>query len=470
MTVEPILSVRNIGKRFDLRESTWEFAREWLHLDKQEHRPELWAVRNVSFEIRPGQVVGLIGANGAGKSTLVKMLTGALDPSEGTYSMKGRLFSLPELGTDLNEDLSGRENVVVGAQLLGLPDGYAEARMEAIKEFSELGEFFDRHVRTYSTGMRMRLAFSTFAFLESDLLILDEVMAVGDVFFQQRCFERLAELIRAGTSILLVTHDLNAILHYCNEVLVLHQGALAFRGRAADAIQAFVRLRGSRTARDAETAFTPGNDWATVPEEFHWPDDESIFQPPGGPPPNGSNGRLTRLAICNSSGEPATVFRQGDTAVIYYEFEITKNIGVPVGLLEIHNPYNILIHSKSSLQHRAEAPTRVEIGQQIRFCQRVEVGLEPLDYVITLGLLTLHPDDAERVDELTQQDFNERLIWVTRQPQAAAINVTFGFGRGMALSHAGLCDLPGDCHMSVVPQGNSAEPRQPVLTSAETPK
>jgi len=461
VTDTPILQVSGIGKRFDLYESVWDQLRHWLSRKSDAAREGLWAVRDVSFEMRRGEVLGLIGSNGAGKSTLVKLITGALDANEGSCTTNGRVFSLPELGTDLNEDLTGRENVLVGAQLLNLPDGYAESRLEQILEFSELGEFFDRRVGTYSTGMRMRLAFSTFAFLESDLLILDEVMAVGDVFFQQKCYQRITQLRRSGTAILMVTHDLNAIQHYCDEVIVMHQGRNAFQGDATGAIQAFVRLRGSRTAgavestlRAAESTLVPCDSSSLVePVGFQWPEDPSILEPPMGQALGSERAAITGMALCDLHGRPTNVFKQGETAVLYFEVEVHQNMGVPVGTLEISNGYNILVHSKNTLQLHGDVPRSVLAGQRLRFCQRIQLGLEPADYVITLGLQELHRDDFDHLDDLTQQDFNERLTWIYRQEQAGALVITFGFGRGLALTHAGMCDLPGECYISLHPAG-----------------
>lgn len=447
----PILTAKHLGKRFDLRESVWDYATSWVSRDEPTDGRGLWAVRDVSFEMARGQILGLIGANGAGKSTLVKLITGALDPTEGSSYVDGRVFSLPELGTDLNDDLTGRENVLVGAQLLNLPVDYAESRLEQILEFSELGEFFDRRVRTYSTGMRMRLAFSTFAFLDCDLLILDEVMAVGDIFFQQKCYERITQLIEAGRSILMITHDLNAIQHYCDEVIVMHQGNLAFQGNATDAIQAFVQLRGVQTSRSADMTFSEAvPDQILEPVGFQWPRSDEILLPPSGKKQAERNAEITRLALCDQRGRLSNVFQQGETAVFYFEIKLHTNIGVPVALLEISNQYNILIHSKNSLQLHVDAPMRVHAGQRLRFCQRIQLGLEPADYVFSIGLLTLHPGDYVRVGDMTQQDFNERLTWVCRQHQAGALVVTFGFSNGKALTHAGLADLPGDCQMRVL--------------------
>ena len=165
-------------------------------------------------------------------------------------------------------------------------------------------------------------------------------------------------------------------------------------------------------------------------------------------------GRLTRVAFCNEQGQPTQVFKQGEVATFYYEFELNKDIGVPIGSIEITNAYSILIHSKNSLQYQLKAPSRVHAESHLRFCQKIGLGLEPGEYAFTLGLLTIHPDDYANLNNLTQEDLNEKMVWVCRQVQAGAFVVTFGLGQGKALLHGGLCDLPGDCQVELLENRN----------------
>ena len=231
MNNEVVLQVDKLSKRFKVYPTPWHRLQEWATLGRKLCHADFWALHNVSFTMRRGEFLGIIGVNGAGKTTLLKIITGVLQATEGSYQTQGRVLSLLELGIGMNEALTGRENVLTSAQLLGFPDNYAQEQMAQIVEFSELGDFFERPIATYSTGMRMRLAFSMFAFLECDILILDEVTAVGDIFFQQKCYARLSELIAKNTAIILVTHDLNAIQYYCDEVMVLHRGEKIYQGQ-----------------------------------------------------------------------------------------------------------------------------------------------------------------------------------------------------------------------------------------------
>ncbi len=455
MNDEVVLRVENLSKRFKLYRTPWHRALEWASLGRRTYHTDFWAIRDISFEVRRGRFLGIIGVNGAGKSTLLKIISGAMDASEGRYQADAPILPLLGLGLDLKETLTGRENVLTNTQLLGLPARYAQERMAQIADFAELGDFFDRPVVTYSTGMRMRLTFAMFAFLETDLLILDEVMAVGDIFFQQKCYARLNQLIARNTAIILVTHDLTAIQQYCHEVIVLHQGAKIFQGQADEAVKRFVQARNTRTAKSAAQSVQP----ATAPLDlrqlktgaspFVWPSaDAFLITPPANRPPKGL-AHFLRAALCDQSNQPCQAFRQGETAVFYYEFMLKRPIEVPIGSLEIHNAYNVLLHSKTSLQYQIEAPTGASAGSRIRIRQVVQLNLAPGEYTFTLGLQTLHPELYANLGNLSQQDLNEKTVWLTRQEQAGALIVTPGLGLGMAVLHGGLCDLPGECQIEV---------------------
>jgi ABC-type polysaccharide/polyol phosphate transport system ATPase subunit len=187
---EVVVSVRDLSKRFKLYASPWGRLLEWISFGRLRCHEEFWALRDVSFEVPRGECLGIIGVNGAGKSTLLKILSRALYPTAGSFEVRGRLVSLLELGTGFQLDLTGRQNLFQSAQLLGFPEAYIRERLKAILEFAQIGEFIDRPVRQYSSGMFVRLAFSLFANLDPDVYIVDESLSVGDVFFQQRCFHR----------------------------------------------------------------------------------------------------------------------------------------------------------------------------------------------------------------------------------------------------------------------------------------
>lgn len=232
-----VVRVEGLGKRFKIYRRPIDRVLEWLGAGKR--HSEHWAVRGVNFEVERGGCLGIIGANGSGKSTLLKMISRALHPTEGSFRVEGRVLSLIELGTGLNQHLTGRANVYNAAALLGFPANFARDKIKEIEAFADLGEFFDRPVILYSTGMRVRLAFSMFACFRPEVLIVDEALSVGDVFFQQKCATRIQELLNDGMTMIFVSHDQSAVLNLCDRAILLEKGAVTFSGDPAEALHRY---------------------------------------------------------------------------------------------------------------------------------------------------------------------------------------------------------------------------------------
>jgi ABC-type polysaccharide/polyol phosphate transport system ATPase subunit len=210
-----------------------------------------WALQDVSFELAPGESVGLVGRNGSGKSTLLKILTGVMFPHAGRVRLAGRVGALLEVRAGLHPDLTGRENILLYGSLLGLTRAEVVRRFDEIVDFAELAGAVDRQVKFYSSGMQMRLGFSVAAFLEPDVLLVDEALAVGDAFFQQRCLERMRTLIQGGTTLVLVSHDLAQVEAVCARCLWLHDGRLRHDGPVRETLSAYRRWIEENVQRSA---------------------------------------------------------------------------------------------------------------------------------------------------------------------------------------------------------------------------
>lgn len=217
------LHVENVGKAYRRWDSEWLRVASWLGL-AMEPAEENWVLRNVSFTIGHGEAVGIIGQNGAGKSTLLKVITGTAQPSEGRVRRVGRVAAILELGMGFNPELTGRQNAFYSAGLMGYTQSQIEAIMPAIEAFSEIGEYFDQPVRTYSSGMQVRVAFSVATAFRPGILIIDEALSVGDAYFQHKSFSRIREFQEQGTSLLIVSHDRTAIQALCGRALLLEKG------------------------------------------------------------------------------------------------------------------------------------------------------------------------------------------------------------------------------------------------------
>lgn len=202
----------------------------------------MWALRDVSFQIKPGEVVGVIGRNGAGKSTLLKVLSRITDPTEGRVAIHGRVGSLLEVGTGFHEELTGRENIYLNGAILGMRKAEIESKFDEIVHFAEVERFIDTPVKHYSSGMHMRLAFSVAAHLEPEILLVDEVLAVGDMAFQQKCLGKMGEVVQEGRTVLFVSHNMGAVRSLCKTGLVISHGKVVEQSNIASAIETYHRL------------------------------------------------------------------------------------------------------------------------------------------------------------------------------------------------------------------------------------
>lgn len=200
---------------------------------------EFWALKNVSFEIEKGEVIGIIGHNGAGKSTLLKVISGILKPSEGEIEVRGNIVPMLELGSGFDFDLTGRENIFLNGAILGYTEKYLKEKYDEIVAFSELGKFVDVPIRNYSSGMVMRLAFSVAAIVQPEILIVDEILAVGDADFQQKSKNRMLELMSGGTTVLFVSHSLEQIREMCDRVIWLEHGEVKAIGKTEEICNAY---------------------------------------------------------------------------------------------------------------------------------------------------------------------------------------------------------------------------------------
>lgn len=221
----PVLQVSNVGKAYRQYHSEISRVLSWFGLPAKP-AIEHWVLRGVSFEVMPGETVGIVGQNGAGKSTLLKLITGTQQPSEGTITSNGRIAAILELGIGFNPEFTGRQNAYHSARLMGFSQNALDRVMPQIETFAEIGDYFDHPVSTYSSGMQMRVAFSVVTAFRPEVLIVDEALSVGDTYFQHKSFSRIREFQQQGTTLLIVSHDRGAIQSLCNRAILLEKGLI----------------------------------------------------------------------------------------------------------------------------------------------------------------------------------------------------------------------------------------------------
>jgi len=280
-------------------------------------RTEVWALRDVSLEAAPGEALGLVGRNGSGKTTLLRLLSGIFKPTSGRVSVGGRVGSLLELGAGFHPDFTGRENVYLNGSIHGLSRSRIRESMDEIVAFAELERFIDLPVRTYSSGMFMRLGFSVAAHIQADVLLLDEVFAVGDEDFQRKCFAKIAEVKRRGGTIVFVSHDAQAVERLCDRAVLLRQGRVAFDGPTRDAIAHYRRLLAEERSPDELAAGLR-----------EWGSGEAV---------------IASARLLDSEGDERRQFAAGEAFVVELVVTAEPNVGAPLVSLELRDNDGVVL-------------------------------------------------------------------------------------------------------------------------------
>jgi ABC-type polysaccharide/polyol phosphate transport system ATPase subunit len=247
---EVVISVRGVSKMYRIYDRPPDRLKQMLWRGRREYGREFWALRGASFDVRRGEAVGIIGRNGSGKSTLLQIIAGTLAPTEGEVHVNGRVAALLELGSGFNPEFTGRENVFLNGAILGMSRAEMEQRFDEIAAFADIGEFIEQPIKIYSSGMLMRLAFAVQAHLQPDVLIVDEALSVGDVYFQHKCMRRIKELVDRGTTLLFVSHSTETVKRFCRTGLWLDGGQMRYYGEAGAAAEKYLAYMRMREVQD----------------------------------------------------------------------------------------------------------------------------------------------------------------------------------------------------------------------------
>jgi lipopolysaccharide transport system ATP-binding protein len=251
--------VQNVSKLYKLYDRPSQRLLELLPFRNSRRHKEFWALRNVTFSVEPGEILGIVGPNGSGKSTLLQVACGILQPTSGRVSVEGRVAALLELGAGFSPEFTGRENVFMNGEIMGLSRKETERAFPDIEAFAEIGDFIDRPVKEYSSGMYVRLAFATAIHVRPDILIVDEALAVGDAIFANRCLQKLEQLKRERVTILFVSHDLGLVKSLCHRAILMVKGEVVTEGSPSDVVNRYVGLVHDRQALAGERSALTGN-------------------------------------------------------------------------------------------------------------------------------------------------------------------------------------------------------------------
>jgi lipopolysaccharide transport system ATP-binding protein len=380
------IELTNVGKSFFLVDSPLRrlkllfnnliFGAYSVGSDSQ--KDIFYALQAIDLKIKKGESFGILGKNGAGKSTLLQIIARTLFPSSGQVIVQGKVNALLELGSGFNPEFTGRENVFLNGTVLGFSNSEIEKRFDEIVTFSEIDEFIDQPVKHYSSGMLIRLAFSVQAMLEPDILIVDEALAVGDIFFVQKCHDKIEQLLKTGqTTFVFVTHDLLSIQKYCNRAMVLDHGKCVFIGDSIQAIYEFQNLENVHKDTGYTKAIGEKNNnklKSGVLGNINIVGPKDIVT-------------LEKFHILDKEKKQSLVFLSGDTVHFEYEFLVLQEIDTPIFGIEIANSRNILIHSINNFISEDELPLsgKVQAGQRVKVRQIIKLSLEVGQYTMTAG-------------------------------------------------------------------------------------
>ena len=240
------ISVQDVTKIYRLYDKPIDRLLEAMSITKKTYHKKFFALDKISFEIEKGTTVGIIGTNGSGKSTILKIITGVLNPSSGNVEVEGNISALLELGAGFNMDYTGIENIYMNGTMMGFGREEMEKKLPEILEFADIGDFVHQPVKTYSSGMFVRLAFALAINVEPEILIVDEALSVGDVFFQAKCYKKMDEIRQKGTTILMVTHDMGSVIKYCDKVILLNKGSFVAEGKAGEIVDLYKKILANR--------------------------------------------------------------------------------------------------------------------------------------------------------------------------------------------------------------------------------
>lgn len=370
----PAVRVEQISKCYSLstqprastlRDALSSFPRKWLgggRFRRRDGKGDFWALRDVSFEVPRGQVLGVIGRNGAGKSTLLKILSRITTPTRGRAVLNGRVRSLLEVGTGFHSELTGRENIFLNGAVLGMRRDEIVRRFDEIVAFAEVEPFLDTPVKHYSSGMRVRLAFAVAAHLRPEVLLVDEVLAVGDTAFQRKCMGQMRDVSRDGATVLFVTHDMAAVQTLCQRCLLLDHGQLVCDGAPAEVVAEYARANLSSTGGGG-----------------HWKLDTKVRRSGDG------RARYTAIRLLDGAGNPVEEIAMGEAFGFDLEFELHQaSLSAPSFGVGIRKLNGLLMLRCTTRETHGDAPPVTGSG-----CVRLWIDrpqLMPDRYVVTLGL------------------------------------------------------------------------------------
>ncbi|MCR5566649.1 MAG: ABC transporter ATP-binding protein [Clostridiales bacterium] len=384
------IEIAHVGKTYNTYRKEFDRFREALSLKRKSYHTPFEALKDVSLTVNKGECVGIIGTNGSGKSTLLKIITGVLQPTSGSVELNGRVSALLELGAGFNGNYTGIENIILNGRIMGYTEEEIKARIPMIQEFAEIGDFIYQPVKTYSSGMFARLAFAVAINVDPDILIVDEALSVGDIFFQTKCYHKFEEFRQAGKTILFVSHDLGSIIKYCDRCLLLNRGAQISVGPCREVVDIYRRIlvdqyeEQNNLEKKTEEELLPSFDPSAVrPDSCLMK--TSVLQNPHFEEYGTKKAEILDFGLVNSQQEVTSILNQGDSFSVVMKIRFNETIQSPIFAFTIKDHKGTELCGTNTLLE-GKSPVAVEAGTcgTVRFTQRMM--LQGGQYFLSLGL------------------------------------------------------------------------------------
>ena len=436
------LSVTGLGKAYRLFPQPWQALWSGLSGGRWGTASTHVAVEDISFNLSAGETLGVMGRNGAGKTTLLGLLAGTILPTHGTIRCPARVGTLIALGAGFDPASTGRDNLRQWGALH--VDGRFNPTEEAwICDFTELGEALDRPLKTYSQGMLLRLGFAVATVRRPDLLLIDEVMAVGDFFFRRKCHERIQAFVAQSTAAVLVSHDYTEILQFCRRALVLERGQVAFLGDAATAVNRYLHAPPALAipaTTEIEGRPDPGSACAALP----WPDDSQCVDVRSRTDWITNGARVCSLACCDSTLGQRWVFSQGEMVSFFVGIEAETDLQVPIVSVVITDERGVVIHGSSTHMKGQSPSSPLQRGQKMRVRCDLGLALRYGEYQVDVSFGDCPPEIFRQRQNLTFEALGAAVRQLGRLSRVGIIAVVPRQGGTPAqLTHHGIADLPG---------------------------
>ena len=379
---EIAISVDHLDKMYKLYDKPIDRLKESLGLTKKKKYREHYALRDVSFEVRRGETVGIIGTNGSGKSTVLKIITGVLTPTAGEVKVNGRISALLELGAGFNMEYSGLENVYLNGTMIGFSKEEIDAKLDDILSFADIGDFIHQPVKTYSSGMFVRLAFAVAINIDPEILIVDEALSVGDVFFQAKCYRKFEEFKKQGKTILFVSHDLSSISKYCDRVVLLNQGVKRAEGTAKEMVDLYKKLLVGLDGEEEEIQTEEEVTETGRMTDQTW--DRPFALNPQVLDYGNKDGEIVDFTICDENGLPTNTIEKGTEFTIRMRIRFARRVESPIFAYSIKDLKGTEITGTNTMYEDADVGPK-DPGDVTEVSFRQNMTLQGGEYLLSLG-------------------------------------------------------------------------------------